>query len=104
METTAHTVTNPDGCLYLGVDWHCPNDTKDKNRRNQTDRHVDECFFCGRGLTESGVKNGLSVHLRTDGRLFPWADQDAWHSEDSQGSFPIGSECAKRLPAAFRGR
>lgn len=53
--------------------------------------HGDTCIVCGRRTAEK-----LSVHLLTSGHLFDGDDHP-----DSQGAFPIGPECAKKLPPAF---
>lgn len=60
---------------------------------------VDECFVCARPLTEAGVARGKWIEHTTSGFLVP---VDAPSPADSQGCFPVGSECAKSIPAAFR--
>lgn len=54
------------------------------------------CFRCGRKVRPDGAY----VHLRTDGLVAP-ADAILASNED-QGWFPIGPECAKSIPAKFR--
>lgn len=63
-------------------------------------KHVDVCFLCGRGLTEKARNNGWWVHLTEAGELA--ARDEGWDVEDSQGAFPVGSECAKKVPASHR--
>ena len=85
----------------LASDFQATWEEREVNRqRFNGSKHVDECFLCGRGLTEKAVENGRFIHLTTSGFLVP---QDA-EGVDSQGAFPVGSECAKRLPKplAFR--
>lgn len=53
--------------------------------------HSDTCFLCGKPTAQK-----LWVHYTTDGEL----TSDDNHP-DSQGLFPIGSECAKKLPKSF---
>lgn len=72
-------------------------------------RHADVCFLCGRPLTRRSVDNGLFVHLTTGGYLVGADYPEAGDGEDplygqSQGAFPVGAECARRLPRglAFR--
>lgn len=69
-------------------------------RRFSSSKHSDECFLCGRGLTERAVENGWWIEMTTDGMLIK-AGTDTT-GLDSQGCFPVGSECAKRLPAGFK--
>lgn len=79
-------------------------EVRDRNRSRRSSRNLpDECFVCGRGLTEEAVQKGVSVHLLTDGTLGPVGDEvEAMNHPDSQGWFPVGSECAKKVPADFR--
>jgi hypothetical protein len=63
-------------------------------------KHVDQCFLCGRGLTDAGMANGKVVHTNTAYEFIP-AGAALAAGEESQGLFPIGSDCAKRLPAAY---
>jgi len=82
----------------LASDFQATYEVRETNReRFNGSKHADECFLCGRGLTEKAVENGRFIHLTTDGLLVP---QDA-EGIDSQGAFPVGSECAKRLPKAL---
>jgi hypothetical protein len=54
-------------------------------------------------MTADAVERGTSIHLLTDGTIDPVRDQDAAMNDPrSQGWFPVGSECAKRVPAEFR--
>lgn len=97
MATTTPAPVHVD--LYQ-ADWR---ERKANAERFTTDKHTDECFLCGRGLTAKAVENGWAVHLRTDNMLLPVGEP--WDSdEQSQGWFPVGSECAKRVPLTHRGR
>jgi len=60
----------------------------------------DKCFLCGRTLLrKTGIASILDIHLSTGGGLIPVDQADG--SDDDQGWFPIGTECAKKLPAAY---
>lgn len=52
------------------------------------------CFLCGKATDGSRF-----VHLVTSGHLVPIAE-DVADNED-QGWFPVGPECAKKLPAGY---
>jgi hypothetical protein len=67
-----------------------------------SDRHVDQCYVCGRGLTQSGVDNGWFVHMSVRGGIFATADAGLVPERESQGYFPVGSECAKQIPKTHR--
>lgn len=83
--------------------FQAPHDVREANERKfrQSGNAVDQCFLCGRGLTEKGVSNAWWIHLRTDDSLFP-ADPVWYDDPQSQGAFPVGSECAKSIPRAYR--
>lgn len=55
--------------------------------------HSDTCFLCGKRTSKN-----LYVHYTTDGYLVNVSDDII---SNSQGFFPIGSECAKKLPKSF---
>lgn len=59
--------------------------------------HSDTCFICGRRTAEK-----LMVHYTTAGELTNTTTEDLspWDRE-SQGCFPIGPECAKKLPKGY---
>lgn len=68
-------------------------------------RHVNECYVCGRGLTEAAVARGWYVHMTTAGTIAPVdLPEDALPERDDQGWFPVGSECARRIPLTHRQR
>lgn len=70
-------------------------------RSTQYDRNVerlgewaDTCFICGKRTATN-----KAVHYTTDGMLS--SAKTAEEIENSQGLFPIGNECAKKLPKQF---
>lgn len=75
-------------------------DAFERNAARQTSNHADQCFLCGRGLTQSAVDRGYFIHLATDGRILD--TRDIVGVALDQGWFPVGSECAKRLPRTHR--
>lgn len=76
--------------------------TRDANSDHQTDKHVNECFLCERGLTESGEARAWWIHMATDATLVP-LDAELPEAED-QGWFPVGPECAKKVPMTHRSK
>lgn len=56
--------------------------------------HSNTCFICGKRTWKNGW-----VHYTTDGYLVPKNLND--DQFDSQGFFPIGSECAKKIGSDF---
>jgi hypothetical protein len=96
--TTADQFAAVAGPRPKWADYQADDVTFRRNRDQTRLRHVDECFLCGRGLTQSGVDNAWWVHLCTDGTLLTQDDTE----HDSQGCFPVGSECAKRIARPWK--
>lgn len=57
--------------------------------------HSDTCFLCGK---RTNVKNVKFVHYLENGNIVSYSDDDI---EGSQGFFPVGSECQKKLVIQF---
>lgn len=90
----------PDTCL-LASDFQAEPAVRDANAQkffSSTKPYADQCFLCGRPLTAKAVENGSYIHLTTSGFL---VERD-YEGDDSQGCFPVGSECAKRIPRPFK--
>lgn len=97
MTTTALTESARPRVDDYRLDWAA----RDANgARWNPEKHVDECFLCGRGITAKG--QGRNVHMLTDGTFAPvdMAEEEIPESLD-QGWFPVGPECAKRLPKGY---
>lgn len=63
-------------------------------RENWGNYNSDQCCLCGKKVG----KNPKYVHLLTDGNIISYSGDDV---ENSQGFFPVGSECAKKLVINF---
>ena len=66
----------------------------EKARNNWGSFREDQCCLCGK---KTG-KNPLYVHYLTNGNIVSYNGDDI---EGSQGFFPVGSECAKKLVIQF---
>lgn len=108
--TTTEPTTRP-----KASDFQADPETRRTNaQRYNGSKHEDECFFCGRGLTASGLANAWWVHLTTSGYLvtqdYGSVREDAGEVQAaeefrlSQGCFPVGSECAKRIARPYKFR
>lgn len=73
--------------------------TKYDDNVERLGEHSDTCFICGKRTAQNTF-----VHFTTRGFLIP-ADIDETELEfrnlESQGCFPIGSECAKKVGKQF---
>lgn len=65
--------------------------------------HVDECYVCGRGLTEDALAKGWWVHVLIGGQLVA-NDLGPVDDDEDLGWAPVGSGCVKRVPRRFRER
>jgi hypothetical protein len=67
------------------------------NYRDKSKNGYEPCFICGRQLSAKYVSGfPLMVHCLTTNEL-----TDAFEHPQSQGFFPIGKECAHKLPKNF---
>lgn len=80
-------------------------ETRSKNsRRAASSRDVaDLCFTCGRPLTAKALASAWWVNLACSGQLIAIGATDIADGDD-QGWFPLGSECAKQVPAGFKAK
>ena len=56
------------------------------------------CMICGKGITEAAQV--YLVHYTISGQITD-LKTDQLPEDESQGYFPIGSDCMKKLPASF---
>jgi len=63
-------------------------------RENWSDYSQDQCCLCGKKVG----KNPSYVHYLNNGNIVSYFGDDI---EGSQGAFPVGSECAKKLVIQF---
>jgi hypothetical protein len=57
--------------------------------------HSNSCLICGKPIKESNPKH---VHLLTNGNIVSYDGDDI---DNSQGFFPVGKSCAKKLVINF---
>lgn len=58
--------------------------------------HENTCFICGKRI--KNADNAKQVHYLNNGNLVSYSGDDI---EGSQGFFPIGNDCAKKLVVQF---
>lgn len=61
---------------------------------NWGDFGTDQCCLCGKKVG----KNPKMIHYLTNGNIISYSGDDV---ENSQGFFPVGKECAKKLIIQF---
>lgn len=68
-------------------------------------RHHQECFACGRKMSDKALENAWLVHSAGGGDVLVPIDWDATTEDDISGDVgwhPIGPECAKRIPKTHK--
>lgn len=98
-----------DSTQWLKVsDFMLPHNTLEKNRRVSNKTGFDHCFFCGKYVADKGEKTAW-VEQTTSGLLIPndvyvpiEGEPNNYQGHNSQGCFPVGPECAKKVPGYVR--
>lgn len=54
------------------------------------------CFICGKRI--KNMETAKEVHFLTNGNIVSYSGDDV---DNSQGFFPVGSDCAKKLVVQF---
>lgn len=66
-------------------------------------KYNDECFVCFRPMKTTGTESGYWVHLSfKSGTIMNIEQANTEEGEkQSQGFFPVGSDCARKIPKRF---
>lgn len=92
---------NPE--ILILKDYQASEEAREQNRKSSFNRHgVDSCKLCEKGLSDKASENAWHVHMTVDQTLVPVAWGDDLDGRVDQGWFPVGSECAKRIPLTHR--
>ena len=77
---------------------------RDRNSTRFNDnRHADVCHICCLPLTTAAIERGWMVRTVRGYAIIPINAE--WNDEASEsGMFPVGSECARRIPKEYRTR
>ncbi len=84
--------------------WHTISDAQwERNGRMKSNHRDDRCMSCNRPM---GDGPSAMIHWHNDGSLFAVNnyiyDLEAREQLDGdQGWFPVGPECAKKIPSAY---
>jgi hypothetical protein len=70
-------------------------------RHNRSTHGHFACQLCGRTISDKALDNAWHVHMNVSGELVRVGFDD---TTESQGWFPVGTDCAKNIPLAFRKR
>lgn len=68
-------------------------------RHNRATHGDMACRLCNRTISDKVLNTSWHVHMTVDGDLVAVGVEVG---DDSQGWFPVGSDCAKKIPANFR--
>jgi hypothetical protein len=75
---------------------------RDRNStRYNPNRHADACHICCLPLTAAAIERGWMIRTILGYAIIPINAK--WSDEASEsGMFPVGSECARRIPKEYR--
>lgn len=76
-------------------------DSKAPKRQNADGFHH-QCLICGRKMSDKAIDRGVWVEMSVRLKLIPVGHPLSNDPAESQGCFPVGSECAKKVPAGYR--
>lgn len=104
MITITHTLTTSDGIAVDAIaDSHWRQSVEQQQRNAKFCRddaaHNGGCKMCGRKMSRKAAEKAWHIHMTIYGDLVP---MDADMGNDSQGWFPVGSECSKMIPLTHR--
>ena len=109
--TTTETVVAIDDIVLLPFeDWATTtSEQKEKNSARKKpeghDETWDDCIVCGRPIKPTA--KSFWVHWSLSGSLYPVDISDEiaeQHPEGDQGWFAVGSNCATKIPAAYKSK
>lgn len=72
---------------------------KNAKKHNRATHGIEECHLCGQTISDKSIPTAWYVHMSTSSELYPVAVE---LTEGSQGYFPIGASCAKRIPKEYK--
>ena len=78
----------------------CPDRTEYRGRDREGPDFDDECYLCGRSVVSSRCD---WIHLSNGNELIHPSEVKALgrDPDDSMGCFPVGSNCARKVPKGY---
>jgi hypothetical protein len=75
-----------------------------QNEKSRFNRHSDGdvCWLCLKGMSAKAFENAWHIHMTIFHELVPMAKSDSLPADIDQGMFPIGAECAKKIPRTHK--
>ena len=70
-------------------------------KHNRSTHGIESCRLCNQTISDKVLDNSWFVHMTVNGDLIP-VSVSLSTEEGSQGLFPIGASCAKRIPKEFK--
>lgn len=70
-------------------------------KHNRATHGIESCRLCNQTISDKVLDNSWFVHMTVNGDLIPVGIQ-LDENEGSQGLFPVGASCAKRIPNNFK--
>ena len=97
-------MNNTTPSTFINADDFCsPVEVQDKNEKSRFNNHGAQCFLCHKGMSPNAQNNAWHVHLISNVTAqFVSVDMADVLDSNDMGWFPVGSECAKRVPLTHR--
>ena len=70
-------------------------------KHNRSTHGIESCRLCNQTISDKVLDSSWFVHMTVSGDLIP-VSVSLSEEEGSQGLFPIGASCAKRIPKDFK--
>ena len=84
-------------------DLRASEEVREQNEKSRFNANSTEtCFLCSKKMSDKAKENAWHVHLTIDYTFAPNSMGDTLDGSIDQGWFPVGSECAKRVPLTHR--
>jgi hypothetical protein len=72
---------------------------KNARKHNRATHGINPCHLCEQTISDKSLPTAWYVHMSTGAELLPIGVNI---TEGSQGYFPIGASCAKRIPKSHK--
>ena len=72
---------------------------KNARKHNRATHGINPCHLCEQTISDKSLPTAWYVHMNTDAELLPIGVEI---TQGSQGYFPIGASCAKRIPKGYK--
>lgn len=80
--------------------YHAADAVRERNSNREEKDETGRCPLCEAPLTAKQAEAGLWVHINSHTNE-AFHESVSWDDPRSQGGFPVGPSCAKKIPAGY---